>query len=101
MGGDLYLTCPGGMARKKYFSSNQLKQKMSKLDSYQILNSWDWRVEHENGTGSAKSEINVVLSRFDIGRETSCRVNSSATKVGGMQQVSSKKILFGLKVTSK
>ena len=50
-------------------------------------------MEHENGTGSAKSEINVVLSRYDIGRETSCRVNSSATKVGGMQQVSSKKIL--------
>ncbi|XP_023321779.1 nectin-4 [Eurytemora carolleeae] len=45
------------------------------------LESWDWRVEHENGTGNAKSEINLVLSRYDLGGTLHCRVNSTAVQV--------------------
>ena len=75
----------------------------------QILGSWDKRVEHENGTGVAGSEINLRLSRcdhymmitmilkiamvmimiiywwlarYDLGRQILCKVQSSATTVG-------------------
>eukprot|EP00094_Tigriopus_californicus_P006888 TCALIF_06634-PA protein Name:"Similar to HMCN2 Hemicentin-2 (Homo sapiens)" AED:0.02 eAED:0.03 QI:0/0.5/0.28/0.85/1/1/7/253/1111 len=44
----------------------------------EISNSWHWRVEHENGTGNAKSEINVMLNRFNQGRRLVCSANSSA-----------------------
>ena len=42
---------------------------------------WDWRVEHENNTGSAKSEIEVLITRNHMDSELTCRVNSSAMKV--------------------
>ena len=42
---------------------------------------WDWRVEHENATGSAKSEIEILVTRNHMDSELSCRVNSSAMKV--------------------
>ncbi len=32
---------------------------------YKVMNSWDWRVEHENGTGSAK--VNTSLSSKEKG----------------------------------
>lgn len=44
---------------------------------------WDWRVEHENATGSAKSEIEILVTRNHMDSELSCRVNSSAMKVYG------------------
>ena len=47
----------------------------------QVGNSWDWRVEHENGTGSAKSEINFVADRHHHHRSLACQVNSRAIKV--------------------
>ena len=42
---------------------------------------WDWRVEHENATGSAKSEIEILVTRSHMDSELSCLVNSSAMKV--------------------
>lgn len=47
----------------------------------EVENSWDWRVEHENGTGSAKSEINFVADRHHQASPLSCQVNSRAMKV--------------------
>ena len=47
----------------------------------EVENSWDWRVEHENGTGSAKSEINLVADRYHRDNTLSCQVNSRALKV--------------------
>ena len=38
-------------------------------------------MEHENGTGSAKSEISFRLDRHSLGSEILCKVNSSALKV--------------------
>jgi hypothetical protein len=46
--------------------------------SQQIQNSWHWRVEHDNGTGSVQSEINLQLSRDNLGKPLICMVNSSA-----------------------
>ena len=46
-----------------------------------MYNSWDWRVEHENATGSAKSEIDITINRYHMDNELSCLVNSSAMKV--------------------
>ena len=46
--------------------------------THEISNAWHWKVEHENGTGSAKSEINLNLNRFNLARTLTCRVNSSA-----------------------
>lgn len=46
--------------------------------SREVANSWHWKVEHENGTGSAQSEINVMLHREHLGATLTCRVNSSA-----------------------
>ena len=50
-------------------------------DCVEVGNSWDWRVEHENGTGSAKSEINLVADRYHRDNILSCQVNSRALKV--------------------
>ena len=44
----------------------------------EIPNSWHWRVEHDNGTGSVQSEINIELSRLNLGLPLICKVNSSA-----------------------
>ena len=44
----------------------------------EIPNSWHWRVEHDNGTGSVQSEINIELSRINLGLPLICKVNSSA-----------------------
>ena len=50
-------------------------------DCVEVGNSWDWRVEHENGTGSAKSEINLVADRYHQDNILSCHVNTRALKV--------------------
>ena len=50
-------------------------------EGVEVGNSWDWRVEHENGTGSAKSEINFVADRHHQASPLSCQVNSRAMKV--------------------
>lgn len=42
---------------------------------------WDWRVEHENATGSAKTEVELLVTRNLMDSELVCRVNSSAMKV--------------------
>ena len=47
---------------------------------------WDWRVEHENATGSAKSEIEILVTRNHMDSELSCLVNSSAMKVSLVQK---------------
>ena len=44
----------------------------------ELPNSWHWRVEHDNGTGSVTSEINIELSRINLGLPLICKVNSSA-----------------------
>ena len=44
----------------------------------ELPNSWHWRVEHDNGTGSVQSEINIELSRVHLGLPLICKVNSSA-----------------------
>ena len=44
----------------------------------ELPNSWHWRVEHDNGTGSVQSEINIELSRINLGLPLICKVNSSA-----------------------
>ena len=44
----------------------------------EIPNSWLWRTEHDNGTGSVQSEINIPLSRLNLGLPLICKVNSSA-----------------------
>ena len=54
---------------------------MGGKDCVEVGNSWDWRVEHENGTGSAKSEINLVADRYHRDNILSCQVNSRALKV--------------------
>ena len=51
---------------------------------------WDWRVEHENATGSAKSEIEILVTRSHMDSTLLCRVNSSAMKVSGVQHGLSK-----------
>ena len=43
----------------------------------EVSNSWHWRVEHDNGTGSTQSEINVIMTRDYLGQTLDCRVNSS------------------------
>ena len=50
-----------------------------------MLGAWDWRVEHENATGSAKSEIEILLTRSHMDSDLLCRVNSSAMKVSEVQ----------------
>ena len=58
---------------------------------------WDWRVEHENASGSARSDVEVVyctllctvlhctvqvvLGRQNLGQVLECRVTSKALKV--------------------
>ena len=42
---------------------------------------WDWRVEHENASGSARSDVEVVLGRHNLGQMLECRVTSKALKV--------------------
>ena len=54
---------------------------LNSLFSWQLYNSWDWRVEHENATGSAKSEIDLTINRSHMDNELLCLVNSSAMKV--------------------
>ena len=44
----------------------------------ELPNSWQWLVEHDNGTGSNQKEINVELSRINLGLPLICKVNSSA-----------------------
>ena len=43
-----------------------------------ISSPWQLRVEHENGTGSTESEINLDLRRWHLGAKLTCKVNSSA-----------------------
>ena len=38
-------------------------------------------MEHENATGSAKSEIDLTINRSHMDNELLCLVNSSAMKV--------------------
>ncbi len=47
-------------------------------ESMEISNSWHSRLELENGTGSARSEVNLVLGRQDLGRELRCLAESPA-----------------------
>ena len=49
--------------------------------SNEVSNAWHWRVEHDNGTGSTQSEINVVMTRDFIGQTLDCRVNSSGKRI--------------------
>ena len=44
----------------------------------ELPNSWQWLVEHDNGTGSNQKEINIELSRINLGLPLICKVNSSA-----------------------
>ena len=63
----------------------------------QMSRAWDWRVEHENASGSARSDVEVVhctvlycvlyctvqvvLGRQNLGQVLECRVTSKALKV--------------------
>ena len=63
----------------------------------QMSGAWDWRVEHENASGSARSDVEVVycsvlctalhctlqvvLGRQNLGQVLECRVTSKALKV--------------------
>jgi hypothetical protein len=60
----------------------ELTQFLSKQVSWwrgptEVSNAWHWRVEHDNGTGSTQSEINVIMTKDYIGQALDCRVNSS------------------------
>jgi hypothetical protein len=53
----------------------------------EITNTQHWKMEHENGTGSAKAEVSLRPGRADIGRTFTCSVNSSAMTVPAKSSV--------------
>ena len=58
-----------------YFSYSLIKQVSWWSGNSQVPNSKYRKEEHENGTGSTESEINVLLRRSHLGNSFTCRVN--------------------------
>ncbi len=65
----------------------------------EVSNAWHWRVEHDNGTGSTQSEINVIMTKDYIGQTLDCRVNSSGKVKSVKNSDQLKKILISVIMT--
>ncbi|CAB4056380.1 Speract receptor,Guanylate cyclase 32E,Receptor-type guanylate cyclase gcy-28,Receptor-type guanylate cyclase gcy-1,Receptor-type guanylate cyclase gcy-4,Receptor-type guanylate cyclase gcy-20,Heat-stable enterotoxin receptor,Olfactory guanylyl cyclase GC-D,Atrial natriuretic peptide receptor 2,Atrial natriuretic peptide receptor 1,Receptor-type guanylate cyclase gcy-13,Retinal guanylyl cyclase 2,Receptor-type guanylate cyclase gcy-12,Receptor-type guanylate cyclase gcy-29,Receptor-type guanylate cyclase G len=44
----------------------------------EMSGAWNWKIQHKNGTESVKSEIQILLSRFDFGKVFTCRAHNEA-----------------------